>query len=247
MRKHKTVRGPVNAAPLYDLLSALSDDLSLPLIQIKSSVEALANDGYSKGSARAHSHKIALSAENGLQLIEAYRLVLKSGEIASQELEPVAIGAILQDVAHQLTPYAKRYNTVLAIDVQHRLTPVLAHQPSLSAALQVLGASMIRAQSSQAKAKSYRLLLGAHRTENLVATGVFSNIHGLSDKTLRSARNLSGSARQPIPEVPVGAASGILIADMLCAALWQPLRAAAHGGLQGLATAVPISKQLQFV
>jgi hypothetical protein len=33
----------------------------------------------------------------------------------------------------------------------------------------------------------------------------------------------------------------------LCAAMWQPLRAAAHRNMNGLAITVPVSKQLQFV
>lgn len=248
MRKNRLERGTSQVAPLYALLLALSDDLSLPLLQIKSSVEALQQVSFARAAARLESERITLSADNGLQLIEAYKLVLKAGEIANQEYEPVAIGAVLQEVAHLLTPYARKYDTELLVDVQHRLTPVLAHQPSLSAALQVLSASMIRAQTAQVQQKRYKLLLGAHRSADYaISTGVFSNIKGLSDKTLRSARNLAGKARQPIPAIPAGAASGVLIADMLCSAMWQPLRAAAHGGMNGLATAVPISKQLQFV
>lgn len=233
---------------MYALLSALSDDLSLPLLQIKSSVEALEQVSFAKAAARAQAEKIALSADNGLQLIEAYKLVLQASEMAPEEFEPVAIGAVLQEVAHQLTPYAKKYDTDIFVDVQHRLTPVLAHQASLSAAMQVLSASMIRAQAAQVKQKRYKLLLGAHKNpDNVITTGVFSSVDGLSDKTLRLARALMGKARQPITQIPAGAASGVLIADMLCSAMWQPLRAAAHGGLRGLATAVPISKQLQFV
>ncbi|HVS78999.1 MAG TPA: hypothetical protein VHD84_01785, partial [Candidatus Saccharimonadales bacterium] len=71
--------------------------------------------------------------------------------------------------------------------------------------------------------------------------------HGLSDRTLRAARSLVGKARQPLPAVPAGAATGVLVADMLCSAMWQPLRAAAHHNLPGLVTALPASKQLQFV
>ncbi len=233
---------------MYALLAALSDDLSLPLLQIKSSVEALEQVSFARQAARLQAEKITLSADNGLQLIEAYRLVLKSGQITDMEFEPVAIGAVLQEVAHQLSAYAKKYDTELFVDVQQRLTPVLAHQPSLSAALQVLSASMIRAQAAQVRQKRYKLLLGAHRSaDSVISAGVFSSVHGLSDKTLRSARGLVGKARQPLPAIPAGAASGVLIADMLCTAMWQPLRAAAHGGLHGLATAIPISKQLQFV
>ena len=220
------------------LLAALSDDLALPLLQIKSTLE-------SAGS----SDQIALSVENGLQLVEAYKLTLRiNQDIESLTLEPVAIGVVLQGVAHQLTPYAKKYATELQVDVSGRLTPVLTHQPSLHIAIQVLSASLIRAQAAQVQKKRYRLLLGAHRSsESVISTGVFSTVEGLSDRTLRSARSLTGRACQPLPSLPPGAASGVLIADMLCTSMWQPLRAAAHSGMHGLATAIPVSKQLQFV
>lgn len=248
MRKNKVDRDAAQMSRMYVLLAALSDDLSLPLLQIKSSVEALSQVSFARAAGRAQAEKISLSADNGLQLIEAYRLVLKSSQITDVDFEPVAIGAVLQEVAHSLSPYAKKYDTELMVDVQHHLRPVLAHQPSLSAALQVLSASMIRAQAAQVMQKRYKLLLGAHRSaDSVISTGVFSNVHGLSDKTLRSARSLVGKAHQPLPSIPAGAASGVLIADMLCTAMWQPLRAAAHGGMHGLVTAVPISKQLQFV
>jgi hypothetical protein len=224
--------------PMQALLSALSDDLALPLWQVKSAVEA-----------NTDSEQILLCVENGLQLIEAYKLTLRANyAIESLQFEPVAIGAVLQDVAHQLSPYAKRYATDIEIDISGRLTPVLTHQPSLHIAIQILSASLIRAQAAQVKKKRYKLLLGAHRApENAISAGVFSTIEGLSDKTLRNARYLAGRAHQPLPPLPAGAASGVLIADMLCTLMWQPLRAAVHGGLRGLATAIPVSKQLQFV
>lgn len=224
--------------PMQALLATLSDDLALPLLQIKSALEA-----------KAPSDEISLSVDNGLQLLEAYKLTLRINHNSeSLMLEPVAIGAVLQDVAHQLTPYAKKYATDVEVDVSGRLTPVLTHQPSLHIAIQILSASLIRAQTAQVQQKRYKLLLGARRSsENVIATGVFSSIEGLSDKTLRSARSLTGQARQPLPSLPPGAASGVLIADMLCSSMWQPLRAAAHSGMHGLTTAIPVSKQLQFV
>ncbi len=230
------------------LLAALNDDLALPLLQIKSGLELVEQAGFNRQTWLSQHKIMSLSVSNGLQLIDAYRLALRFEEIKNIFLEPVAVGAVLQDVAHELSAYAKIYNTEIEVDVQGKLTPVLAHQPSLNAALSVLGSSLIRAQAAQSKQKHYRLLLGAHRTaDNVIAAGVFSSVHGLSDKALRSARNLVGKARQPLPSVPPGAASGILIADMLCASMWQPLRAAAHRNLHGLATTIPISKQLQFV
>ncbi len=226
----------------------LSEDLALPFLQIKSSIELLVDQNFAKAAARRHAVTSSLSADSGLQLVEAYKLLLSAEENLKQPLEPVAIGAVLENIAHQLAPYAKQYNTILEVSVQARLAPVLAHQPSLSAALEILGSSLIRAQAAQSESKDYRLVLGAHRSpDNAIAAGVFSSVHGLSDRTLRAARSLVGKARQPLPAVPAGAAAGVLIADMLCAAMWQPLRAAAHHNLPGLVTALPASKQLQFV
>lgn len=248
MRKQFVSREAANVARQKALLIALSDDLTLPLLQIRSTLEVIETEAYSEAVIKEHIRTMSMSADTGLHLAEAYRLVLQSEKLVDLPLEPVAIGAILEEVAHQLTPYAKEYSTELHIDVQGRLNPILAHQPSLSAALQCLSTSLIRAQAAQTQAKDYHIILGAHRSpNNMVATGVFSNVQGLSDRTLRAARTLAGNARQPVPALPAGAASGILIADMLCSALWQPLRAAAHRNMPGLVVGVPASKQLQFV
>jgi light-regulated signal transduction histidine kinase (bacteriophytochrome) len=230
------------------LLIALSDDLALPLLQIKTSLELLEHQKYSTKIVAEQAKVMTLSVDIGLQLAEAYRLVLQSDKLQSLPLEPVAIGSILDEIAHELGSYASEYDTKLQVDIQGKLTPVLAHKPSLQAALQCLSASLIRAQAAQTQSGKHNIILGAHRADgNIVAAGVFTNIQGLSDSTLRAARALVGHARQPLQSLPAGAASGVLIADMLCSAMWQPLRAAAHKNMSGLAVGVPSSKQLQFV
>lgn len=230
------------------LLMTLSEDISLPLLQVKSSLELLQAHNYAKPAVRQHTHESSLSIDTGLQLIEAYKLLLGSDDYAKLPAEPLAVGAVMDDIAHKLSTYAAQYNTTIEVSVQHKLAPVLAHLPSLSSALEVLSTSIIRAQSAQSEQKSYQLVLGAHRSpDNAIAAGVFSNVHGLSDRTLRAARGLVGKARQPLPAMPAGAAAGVLVADMLCTAMWQPLRAAAHHNLPGLVTMLPASKQLQFV
>lgn len=227
---------------------ALSDDLALPLLQVKDSIELLDSQNFAKAAARRHAEESSLNISAGLHLIEAYRLLLSSSHLDELPMEPIAIGALLEDIAHQLTPYAKEYSTEIEVSVQRRLAPIVVHQPSLHSAMEVLSSSLIRAQAAQTDQKSYRLLLGAHKTaDNAIAAGAFSNVQGISDKTLRAARSLVGKARQPLPSIPAGAAAGVLVADMLCTALWQPLRAAAHDNLAGLATTIPASKQLQFV
>jgi len=226
----------------------LSEDIALPLLQVKSSLDLLENQAFAKSAARRHALESGLSIDTGLQLVEAYKLLLSAESHHGLAAEPVSIGATLESIAHKLTPYAKQYNTAIEVSVQQRLKPVLAHQASLNAALEILGSSIIRAQAAQTEQSKYIMVLGAHKSiDNLVAAGVFSSVHGLSDRTLRAARSLVGKARQPLPAVPAGAAAGVLVADMLCSALWQPLRAAAHHNLPGLVTSLPASKQLQFV
>jgi hypothetical protein len=226
----------------------LSEDIGLPLLQVKSSLDLLESHGFAKAAARQHFQQSRLSVDTGLQLVDAYKLLLDAEAKPGLMAEPVSVGATLEGIAHKLIPYAKQYDTVIEVSVQQRLNPVLAHRASLNAALEILGSSIIRAQSAQSEQGKYLLVLGAHKSaDNLVAAGVFSSVQGLSDRTLRAARSLVGKARQPLPAVPAGAAAGVLVADMLCAALWQPLRAAAHHNLPGLVTTLPASKQLQFV
>lgn len=246
MKKQTVGRSAAHLAEQKALLIALSDDLCLPLLQIRSSLELLETADFSKRVTRDQARLIAMSAENGLQLAEAYRLVLQLEKLHELPMEPVAIGAVLEEVAHQLSPYAWEYATRLEVDIQGRLAPVLAHPPSLMAAIQCLSSSLIRAQAGQVK-EDHRIILGAHKANGEIAAGVFTNMHGLTDRTLRAARSLVGHARQPMPALPAGSASGVLIADVLCAAMWQPLRAAAHRNMDGLAVVVPASKQLQFV
>jgi hypothetical protein len=248
LKKSPFTREQTQLAAQRALLMALSEDITLPLLQVKSSLELLEGQGFSQTAARRHAGESALSIDTGLQLVEAYKLLLNAENHDGQPAEPVSVGATLEAIAHKLTPFAKQYDTVIEVSVQHQLKPVLAHQASLSAALEILSSSIIRAQSAQSEQKDYLLVLGAHKSlDNLVAAGVFSSVHGLSDRTLRAARGLVGKARQPLPALPPGAAAGVLVADMLCAALWQPLRAAAHHNLPGLVTNLPASKQLHFI
>ena len=229
------------------LLQTLADDLALPLLHVKTSLELINKQSLPK-SAQAHFDKLNLSTSAGLKLVEAYRLALGVGS-QQLELEPVAIGVILQDVAHDLTPYAKQYSTALEIDIKPGLRPVLANRSSLIVALNCLGISLIRTQASQQKPRSkHRFVIGAHRSSSqTVSAGMFGSVKGVSAKALATARSLAGQARQPIIAAPSGSAAGVLVADMLCGAMWQPLRAGSHNHLNGLMTDFSISKQLQLV
>lgn len=239
-------------ADLYEversLLQTLSDDLALPLLHVKTTME-LIEEGRLPKSLRPQLQTISLSAAAGLQLLEAYRLALSHTNHQQLPLEPVAVGAILQDVAHELTPFAKQYATELAVDIRPGLRPVLANQTNLLAAMHCLGISFIRTQAAQDQSvQRRRLVFGAHRSSNQTVTaGLFGDVKGLSEQAIKAARNLSGQAKQPLPAVPLGSAGGVLVADLLCSAIWQPLRSGRHNKLRGLVTDFMVSKQMQLV
>src|SRR3990167_1739451 len=116
MQASKTSHGPDQFEFHRKILAALSDDLSLPLLQIKTTLESLGPADLMPESIARQTKLLASSAESGLQLIEAYRLALHTHDFASLEMEPVAIGSLLNEVAQKLEPYAKSYNTDLEVD-----------------------------------------------------------------------------------------------------------------------------------
>src|SRR3990167_9995244 len=94
-----------NSEQALALLAALSNDLALPLLQVKTSLEVWAGENYDKKQLTETAEKMSLSVDSGLQLIEAYRLTLKANDNLTLDYQPVAIGAVLNDVAHHLSAY----------------------------------------------------------------------------------------------------------------------------------------------
>ncbi|HEX5448281.1 MAG TPA: hypothetical protein VFW90_03740, partial [Candidatus Saccharimonadales bacterium] len=84
-------------------------------------MELLESDNFSKPTSRRHVRESMLNIDTGLQQIEAYRLLLNSSELDRLPQQPLAIGALLDDIAHKLSPYAKQYDTKVEVSVQHRL------------------------------------------------------------------------------------------------------------------------------
>lgn len=222
------------------LLRAVAHDLRLPLLQIKTKLELLDLSAQS-----ADVKDLAYLTNSGLRQVEAY---LKGFMLKEEELPlvPVAIGAILEDVAQEVTPYARQYATVLEVRHDYR-KPVLAHVPTMKLAFTCLAESLVRMQASQTAKDNYRLTFGAHRLVGHMAAGIYGTIDGLSNQLLRSAHSLAGRAAQPLPAAAEGTSSGILIADNLMAALGLKLRSSQHFGRQGLAVNLQTTTQMSLL
>jgi hypothetical protein len=241
---HKAV--PSDMTYPQALLEGLAEDLKLPFLQIKSRLELLGM----QQPELAGLAQLEISTQYGLRLIESYSLALELKRNPKQlELEPFGVGAVLQDAAHSLAPYAKQYDTELIVDIAGAPKPILMHRRSLLAAFYCLGTSLIRAQIGQQTDKGPNsLVLGAHGLkEQRMALGAFASLEGITNVALRSARQLQGIARQPLSALGAQTAGGIFIADLLLQAVEGQLHAARHGSSAGLAAHFNISKQIPLL
>lgn len=214
------------------LLKALADELKLPLLQIARQAEL-------EGGAT-----IEALANQALWLVDGYLLSQQLQQQAVLQLEPVPVSAVLQEVAHKLTPLARQYNCHLQLDIGGRFGPVMAHRQALQTALVSVGASLLTAASAKSGAD---LLLATHRSHGGVVAGVFSQANGLSQTMYQRGRELAGRARQPLHQLTNQPATGVFVADALFEAMQTRLRVARHHQLTGLAATLLPSQQLALV
>lgn len=229
---------PNYGSELYDcerLFNALAEEIKLPLVQISRQAEL----GVSKSSAL----DIETSADSALRLIDGYLLSV-SLQQKLLELEPVSVSAVLYDSASQLQQLAKQYDCRLELHFSGRYGPVMAHKKSLEAAILTLGQSFIEASSHDGRAS---VMLAAHRSNNGIVAGVYSDNNELSAAALVRYKKLYGRSKQPFPTATAQGGASVFIADSLMAAMDSKLHMSSHQKFRGLAGTFLPSKQLQLV
>ena len=221
------------------MLSAIAHDISLPLLQIKAKAEL--------GVSAKSNEELKLLTQSGLKLIDSYLMALELRQNGDQLiLEPVSVGSVLTDTAHELSKLAEYYDTKIEIDIVGRRIPILTNKAKLQSAFYCLGASLIRSQNAAGK-KQKTVVIAAHKAADSIQAGIYGNFTNLSDKELFRARSLAGKAGQPLPSLPTGNGGGVLIADMLISSLYKPLKSSKFKEMSGYASQFPLSKQLRLV
>ena len=215
------------------LLHLLAEQLKLPLLQIALQAE----------SAQTTPASTADIARAALRMIDGYVLATAADNQTSLLLEPVSISATLQDVAHQLAPYAQRYNCQLEVQVSGRYGPVMANQQGLEQALTILGQSYIEAQTD----RPARVVLATHHSAHGLVAGIFDGQAAVTSDMLRRAKALTGSARQPLTTGSAGNGAGVFVANALLQLMNAPLQISRHAKLNGLASTFIPSQQLSLV
>jgi hypothetical protein len=222
------------------LLKALAEQLKLPLLQIAREAE-LATASKDVSALRS----IGYTADMALRLVDSYLLSVQLQSLPVLELEPVSVSAMLQDTAHRLNQLAKQYNCDLEVHLGGKYEPVMAHRSSLEAAYATLGYAFV--ESTPDSGQKHKVVLGAHRSQNGLVTGIFGNQEGLNADMYRRGKALFGTAHQPVPGMSASSGAGIFVADALLKQMETPLRVSRHQKLSGLAATLLPSHQLSLV
>lgn len=216
----------------YRLLTALAEDLKLPLVQIARQSEL---DGLPLQQRRA---------EMAMRLIDGYVLGLQTEGQQMLELEPVTLASILHDTAEELAPFARQQGYDIRVSIAGKFGPVMGDRRLLKNAFAIVGYELLQIP---AEAGHPTLTLASHRSKSGVVAGVFSNNAGISADAFRRAKAMVGTARRTLPSGPVSNGAGLFIADSLLKGIGGAFKLARHDKQTGLAATFVPSRQLQLV
>ena len=225
------------------LFLGVVEQLARPLLAV-SHVSELALTGDSATTEQWQT--VQALTNSSLRLVESYSLSLRvQGKLTPLSLEPVTVSSLLYDTAERLGPFARRYGVDIELDTGPRAQPVVADRTVLQSAFESLGQVFIVAQAEGDGRTSLRL--SAHRSRHGVVAGCYGNAVALGADSLRRARSIQGSARQPIQQLVNGPAAGVFVADSLLQTLAAHLHVARYHNMAGLAATLQPSKQLRLV
>ena len=213
------------------LFKALIEQLKTPLIQISHHTELAHEQALSE---------ISTTATRALHLIDTYILSTQQQELP---LEPVSLSSVLYDVAQALDPLAKQHGSELQISLAGKYSPVMAHRPTVEAALVVIGQGLLEADGDTQP----RLTLAAYKAQSGLTAGIFSENIDLTPQLFRRALKLYGGSRQPLPTASALNGAGLYVAHSLFENMRARLRVAHHHKLTGLAASFLPSAQLQLI
>lgn len=225
------------------LFKSFAESLKLPLTQIARTAELSAKNGSVDPL-----NDLSLAADNLNSLIEHYMLSLQLQSFGDElELTPVSIGATLQEVAHNIHNHAYQNSCDVELQLAGKYAPVMAHPKALQAALMSISQVLIDAQGEREPTKRQVIKLAAHRTRYGIVAGIFTDIDGLNTATLKRAKNLFGSVKQPLTQLTSATGAGVFVADSLLSTMTSGLRVAKYQKLNGLAATFSPSQQLALM
>jgi hypothetical protein len=201
----------------------IAEQLKTPLMHISHLIE-LADS--------RRDERIAAIASRALRTIDAYELAHNQTLF---DLQPVSVGLVMYDAAHQLHSYAQQYGYEIVIDSRGRQGLVMAHARALQLLLELIGEVMIALPGTH---KTQRIVLGAHLHRGEVIAGVFRPEARLV-LAPRQAHGKSSDASQ--------LDGSLAVAEALAVGLRSTLKSYRHNRLPGIGLPFGRSNQLSLI
>ncbi|MGD0284053.1 MAG: hypothetical protein ABSB12_00450 [Candidatus Saccharimonadales bacterium] len=227
-----------------DLLRVVAEEIKRPLIEIARSSELVSLTDQS--ALETVIATVETSANTALDLIDSYLLGLQlAGQQQFLQLEPISIGSVLYDTAHDLEKFAQVYNAKVQLSFKKTQRSVMAHGNGLHAALVNMGRVIIESQAEHNPPAVINL--GLHNYAGLIVAGIYSDMEPIAPAYLRAACKLYSRTRQPFRQLSSSSAAGIFIAHNILQAMSVRLRTARYNKQAGLAITLQPSYQMQLV
>lgn len=198
----------------------LVEQLRVPLVQIRQLLE--------QGGAESVQSATIVSAQS-LRALDGFLLTRQQTTL---RFEPVSVGAVLYDVAHELSPLAMQYGRELRLDHRAKYGSLMADRAYLEQLLGLVGEVMIKLPLQERELRE--VVLGSHRSQDGVVAGAFT-----PRTTLPIADREHGVASwQP--------SASIEIASLLARRLETVLRPYKHLSMPGVGIRLTPSRQLRL-
>lgn len=185
-------------------------------------------------------------AQHALTYIDGYLLSSQPDSQLQLMFEPVALGGLLQDVMHQLTPLAQQHNCRLQLQGHSRSKLASVDKRMVRAVFYSLGCELMTAAASESGKQPAEVIFALRDQPQTVQAGVYAANIKVSARSMHALRKLVGQAPRPCPTIP-NSAGGIILADSLLQRMGSRLSASRFQRQPGLAAHFPQNQQLQIV
>lgn len=229
---------PSLAVAAHELKAPLSLLRQMSLMLRDMNPESLLSDA----AVRELLERTTLTSERSLRLVE---MVTKHARLEDGlfELEPVHVGRVCEEVAHELTPLSKALRRDIQVKVSRR--------PALAVANRDLLRSIILGLCDNALAygdEDQPIIMSTQQTESHIRASVRDYGPKLSADAFQKLEQRLGRAAQPIGQRPNSSGLGLYVAGQFASAMQGQLGALRHRG-KGTTFYVdtPASAQLSFL
>ncbi len=226
------------------LLKSVAEELRLPLVQIS----RLSETSLARGGQLLEDMKlIESSADLALQLLESYILGLEFSNKQKQiDLSPITMGAVLNDVAHQIHKVANQNNCDIevAIKTSH---PIMGNYEAIKLAYINIANSLITSHDANDSKKRRSITFSVFGNGPRNIAGVYTQDLNISRLSWERSLAIFEKTRQKMPDFTSTNGSGFYVAHTILEAMSLTLVPSKHNGLKGLAAGFPLSHQLQLV